>query len=86
MSSFMPILPLNFFFFLKSAELNIRNVEIHLKICIKLDIAHVEFQSELDINNIEIQNKGILLHCLKIMLFGYIVQKLRLNKHFPPNM
>ena len=85
MSSFMPILPLNFFFF-KSAELNIRNVEIHLKICIKLDIAHVEFQSELDISNIEIQNKGILLHCLKIMLFGYIVQKFRLNNHFPPNM
>ena len=45
--------------------------QVPLKICIKLDI-----------NNIEFQNMSILLHSLKIGLFGYIVQKLRLNNHF----
>lgn len=41
------------------------------------------FQSEFDINNIEFQNNNILLHSLKMGLFGYIVKKLRLNSHFP---
>ena len=51
----------------------------------EIDIANVVFQSEFDINNIEFQNNNILLHSLKMRLFGYIVQKLRLNSHFPQN-
>lgn len=52
------------------AELNIRNFEFHLKICIKLDIANIKFWEELGIKKIEFKNKDILLHSLKRELWA----------------
>ena len=61
-------------------KLNISNAEFHLnfqkilsgKICIELDIANVEF-------HVKFKNKNILLYSLKMRLFSYIVQKLKLK-------
>ena len=63
------------FFFFFCIEFDIRNVKFHLKICIEFDTSNIEFQKKLYINNIKFQS-------IDIILFGYIVQKLRLHTYF----
>ena len=48
----------------------------------ELNINNIDFQVELEIINIEFQNRGALLYSLKRELFGNMVKKLRLNSHF----
>ena len=79
MSSSLRILLFIYFFWKFCSKIDIRNVEFHLKTCIELNIVNVEFQEELNIINIKLQNKSILLYNLKNKLFGYIVKKLRLS-------
>ena len=59
------------FLMLSSAHLK-KKKNLSGKIDIKYDIAIVKFQAELDINNVEFQNKDILLYNLENRLFDYI--------------